>query len=258
MSNNKMFRRLYSAFSLSAASGRRRRSFTTLPVESDHLETRRLLSGTNQAPEITSVTASEGMLVITIDDDESGGALQLDLDLNDDGSVDYSTGTTPGDSIMIDLTTFITPNTSMPATITLTETLYDIDGMEVLTDTEYVSIPGLTVTATEFTSFFYSSGQVAGSIDASTATGAVHLVYREVGSSVWIDLGEIQGGGFDVIVSEADGERDFEFATDTRLNSVSVLSSIVTVYDLESYYPSMTQGSQEEQDEYWSEFGESS
>ena len=70
-----------------------------------------------------------------------------------------------------------------------------------------------------------------GYIEAGSTVGLVSVMYREVGASEWIDLGQVSDS-FSFGIAEADGEKDFEFVTATRFQSVEVLSDSTIIYNL--------------------------
>lgn len=253
MINSNAFRRFFSLTHKSVSRQNRRRAYSTLNV-SDALESRRLLSG-NQPPEMTDVIVDEGEIVVVVSDDNNGGILELLVDLNDDGTVEYTIPTFDGDTIVLDLSMDITPNTTMPVHLELAETTY-YPVESVQSDTDTVTTPGVTVTATPFTIISATDGTINAEVDLSSVNADVHFMYREVGETIWNDLGVIQTNNFEVLIYDADGTKDFEFATDTRFNSVSEMSAAQTVNDLPPYV--QTTGQQTgNQDAFWSDYAQS-
>ncbi|MEQ9409091.1 MAG: hypothetical protein RIK87_15250 [Fuerstiella sp.] len=223
--------------SLSCCPGRRN-ARRHLNRAADVLEDRRLLSGTGSDPQI-SATSVDAMLMVVVDAAQDGG-LQLHIDIDDDGTVDFEYSVASGETTFVDLSMHITPNTTVDVGITAYETVYSMDpvtaipGIQTLSSSLVLPVDGVTVTATPFTWLNGAYGTVFGAVDTEGVNGSVYLRYREVGQTFWTEAGIISGE-FTLYLDEADGQKDFEFQTATRYNSVEVLSGITTLYDIEPY-----------------------
>lgn len=218
-------------FSISPSRSRRSANrFITEPAQV--LETRRLL--TNTAPSISDLTTDNAIVTGVAQDDGSGG---LSVTLSFDG---YSQEISlfAGESFSFDLVGEIPENTVVTATLTITEVFdYEETGEgEPLSSSQTIQIAGVTIDPVDISWIDSSnSGLVYGAINPDDVSNfaTASVMYREVGDTNWsFGVEPEPDGSFDFMVSEADGEKDFEFVVMVSGESTDVFGAIVTINDL--------------------------
>ncbi len=238
---------LNSTFSLKSASRpqrRRRAAIDRLPQQVNVLETRRMLSAENPLPTFTMLQGESGVLFVEVDDAPGGGNLTVIITVEGETSPSHELEMLPGSWDVFDLNTLIPPNSSRDVTVKIreTEVLLDANGAPNMTQFQYtsqtVSVPGVELVAHEFNAIDGYMSVLSGDVDMTNPMGTVTLVYRVAGSSQWTDMTELSesnDGYFAEIISEANGETDFQFATRTSMFGVNVYSTIHTIEDFPAY-----------------------
>jgi len=187
-----------------------------------------------------------GVLFVEVDDAPGGGDLTVIITVEGETSPSYELEMLPGEWEAFNLNDLIPPNSSKDVTVKIRETkvMMDANGEPNLTQFQYasetVSIPGVNLVAHEFNAIDGHMSVLSGDVDMTNPMGDVTLIYREVGSSVWKNLRDLSysdDGYFAEIISDADGETDFQFATRTSMFGVDVLSAIHTIENFPAYVP---------------------
>ncbi len=225
---------------------RRRAAAVRLTQQSDLLEARTLLSGTNPAPEFGAVWGLEGELFIEVNDAPGGNTLNIEIDVDSDGSVEQTATVAANSSTVESLHTFIPPNTTKNVTIKVTEEyqVFDEELNVIESHTHEIStsldVAGVTLTPHPFLWIDGYHSVVMGQVDLTDRLGSVHVMYREVGETTWNELTEVDyndEGRFAEIFMEADGVRDWEFATKTSLFGTEVFGAVHTIENLTAHEP---------------------
>ncbi|MCP4783142.1 MAG: hypothetical protein GY903_31200 [Fuerstiella sp.] len=199
----------------------------------DSLEIRLLLTG----PQLVNPTSDDGIVVTDVVSDH-GGFLTVNVDVDGDGIYEIGESAVEGDTLVLDLTPFVAPNTSQNITLQIVESAdIDEEGIETgpeMSNSMTLNVAGITVLATEFEWIHGEDSAVTGAVDMTNSIGATEVIYRVPGDTGWNTLGEISdnSGSFFFYFDLADGETDFEFAVAHTYMGATVLSSAVTITDM--------------------------
>ncbi len=200
----------------------------------DSLEVRLLLTG----PQLVDPIASDGYILTDVSSDHGGG-LTVNVDVDGDGNYELSMLAAEGESLVIDLTAYIAPNTSQNVTLQVVESPDPFFGGVEMSSSVILNVPGITVLATEFDWIEGVDGELSGAVDLTNSMGTIDLVYRVAGETEWNVVGEVSayGGRFLFGFGLADGETDFDFAVKHSFMGATIISSAVTITDMTAFLP---------------------
>lgn len=227
MSLSNSFRSL---FFNSVNSTRRRKQIWSSVSSAQPLECRRLL--TNTAPTLADVTAQNGTIDATVQDDQSYGTIEITVDFDGDGLDDVVLNTSEGETISIDVSNYIPANQTAPVIVVLTETYSNEDAgtTDILTRSVTIQASGVTIQAMNFEWLNSGGSSASGAVeDFEEAVADLTTMYREVGDTEWLPGGDVDAFGFvNTVVPGANGEKDFEFV----VVHGGVMGDIVTLNDI--------------------------
>ena len=204
----------------------------------DALEVRLLLTG----PQLVNTASNNGMVVADVVSDH-GGILTVNVDIDGDGVFELSESAMDGETLVLDLTDVIAPNTSQDITLQIVESPeIDADGIATgpeMSNSVTLNVAGFTVLATEFDWVDGADSAVSGVVDMTNSIGVIEVIYRVSGDTEWNVLGDVtdNNGSFLFQFDMADGETDFEFAVAHTYMGATVLSSSVTFTDMTAQTP---------------------
>ena len=200
----------------------------------DSLEVRLLLTG----PQLVNPIASDGYILTDVVSDHGGG-LTVNVDVDGDGNYEVSMPAAEGESLVIDLTAFIAPNTNQNVTLQVVESPDPFSGGAEMSNSVTLNVPGISLLAAEFDWIEGADGEVSGAVEMTNIIGTLDLVYRAAGESEWTVLAEVSAydGRFQFSFGQADGETDFDFAVKHSFMGASVIGSAVTITDMTAYMP---------------------
>ena len=198
----------------------------------DSLEIRLLLTG----PQLVNPTASNASILTDVESDH-GGALTVNVDVDGDGTYEFSMEAEEGEPLLIDVAEYISPNTSQNVTLQIVETPLAGDPGPEMSSSVTLNVAGITVLATEFDWIDGANSMLAGAVDMTNSLGTIEVLYRGAGDTEWSPVGEITEGDGSFLFSFdlADGESDFEFVVAHTYSTATVLSSVVTITDMSAY-----------------------
>ena len=152
----------------------------------DSLEVRLLLTG----PQLINPIASDAFILTDVASDH-GGDLTVNVDVDGDGNYEVSMSAVEGESLVIDLTAYIAPNTNQNVTLQIVESPDPFSGGAEMSNSVTLNVPGMAVLATEIDWIDGADGQLSGAVDMTNSIGTIDLLYRVAGETEWSPVGEV-------------------------------------------------------------------
>lgn len=213
----------------------------------DSLEVRLLLTG----PQLVNPIANNGQILTDVVSDH-GGDLTVNVDVIGGGGYELTIEAMEGETVVIDLTMYVAPNTSENVTLQIVESPDQFFGGVEMSNSVTLNVPGVVVLATELD---WIAGTLSGAVDLTNSQGTTELLYRTVGDSEWDLVGDISSvdGSFLFQFDVADGETDFEFAVEHSFMATSVMSGSVTIIDMTAFDPTLDPVLESEVDDLFAE-----
>ena len=221
---------IHNLFFNSKNSLRRRKQIRSSMSSPETLECRRLL--TNAAPTLANIVAEDGTIEAVVQDDQSYGDIEITVDFDGDGIDDVVMNASEGESISIDVSSYIPANETDSVTIVIKETYNNEEAgsTDILINSVTVQAAGVSIPAMNFAWLSGAFSNASGAVEnAEQAVAELSVMWREVGDTQWEDGGNVDSSGLVfTYLPTADGERDFEFV----VVHGGVMGGTVTLYDV--------------------------
>lgn len=243
---------------------RRRRRTSGFSTIGDCLERRRLLTSGGTSPVLSATQTDPTSVDVFVTDDTPDGPLELQVDIDVDGSIDMTDYIEVDKIHVVDFYGYIPAGESAEVEFSVIEHAVAA-GTQTTAVSLIMTVHNTLVLNSEIESISTGPGQVTGTLSSASPEASTELLFRSVDQNDWSSGGFVSGS-FSLTLNDADGARDYELMVATYDAGETHYSSIVDVYDVpppdaesaSTSYPnsgsSSGNGSHEEEDEFWSEY----